>query len=87
MMMMMMMTMTMMISISIATGSIDFDDQCPEGDFFFSKGKLNRNIDTVLGRQKSYGVQLVQQTMKKKVNQKTGEIVDVYGTSQRNLLP
>ena len=35
--MMMMIMMMMMISISIAIGSIDLNDQCPEGDYFFQR--------------------------------------------------
>ena len=35
--MMMMMMMMMMMSISIVIGSIDLNDQCPEGDYFFKR--------------------------------------------------
>ena len=49
------MMMMIMISISIAIGSIDFNDQCPEGDYF-SKEKLSRNIETVSGRHRTVTV-------------------------------
>ena len=50
--------MMLMISISIAIGSIDLNDQCPEGDYF-SKEKLNRNVETVLGRHRKATVHSV----------------------------
>ena len=57
-------------------------------EVIFSKDKLNRSIEKSLGKtKKSYGAQLVQQLLRKKVSQKTGEVLDVCGTSQRNLLP
>ena len=51
-MMMVMMIMLMMIitmSFSLALGSIDLNAQGAEG-FFFSKEKLNRNIEKSLGK-------------------------------------
>ena len=50
-----MMMMMMMISTSVPIGSIDLNDQCPEGDYF-SKEKLSRNIETVSGRHRTVTV-------------------------------
>ena len=75
----------MRMSISIAHDSIDLNAQCAKDSFFFQKKNwIDRKS---LGKTwKSYDAQWVQQTLKKKVDQKTGEFLNVCGTSSSNLL-
>ena len=56
--------------------------------FFFPKEKLKRNIENSLEKTEKLRCTVSPADIeKKKVSQKTGEVLDVCGTSQRNLLP